>query len=42
MDQAIILFGGFTVTVIVIGIIGIIYYFYDEKKQKKEYTSQII
>ena len=38
MEQALLLFGSFTGSVIIIGIIGIIYYFYDEKRQKMEHS----
>ena len=38
MEQAILLFGGFTGVVVVGGIIGIIYYLYDEKRRKAEHS----
>ena len=38
MDQASILIIGFMGPLIVIGIIGIIYYFYDEKKRRTEHS----
>ena len=38
MEQAIILLGSFTGIVIAIGIIGLIYYFYDEKRRRAEHS----
>ena len=37
MEQLVILFGGYTGVIVVVGIIGLIYYFYTEKKQKVQH-----